>query len=180
MSRFAWTVLGLSVLGLCVLLTSGCGSDTETPEGLKIVLSHGNNSRPYMPWPESVANQVAGALESVGFEVEVRQEEWSSYLKMVKNGEHQMALLGWSADYPDADNFLYVLLDKSNAVVGSANNISFYTSEEVHTRLEMYASRLAQVAAMFLSERVPITALARRGNAYAQNCQVCPPSVTAK
>ncbi len=43
-----------------------------------------------------------------------------------------MALLGWMADIDDADNFLYVLLDKENARPGSANNISFYTDEAVH------------------------------------------------
>lgn len=102
---------------------------------LHVVLSHGNNSRPYMPLPEEVAKQIAGDLEEAGFAVEIRKEEWPNYLKMVQNGRHQMGLLGWSADYADADNFLFVLLDKSNARLGSANNISFYTSEEVHERL---------------------------------------------
>jgi ABC-type transport system substrate-binding protein len=100
-----------------------------------VSLSYGNNSRPYMPLPEEVAKQVAGDLEEAGFAVDPRKEEWANYLKMVQNGEHQMALLGWSADYADADNFLYVLLDKNNARMGSANNISFYMSEEVHQRL---------------------------------------------
>ena len=128
-------------IALC-LVACGGGRDRrgefKSPEPdprLKVVLSHGNNSRPYMPWPEDVAKQVAAALERVGFIVEVRKEEWSSYLQLVQRGEHQMALLGWSADVPDADNFLYVLLDKDNARVGSANNISFYTSEVVHELL---------------------------------------------
>lgn len=102
---------------------------------LEVVLNHGNNSRPYMPLPEEVAKQVAGDLEEAGFVVEIRKEEWPNYLKMVQNGEHQMGLLGWSADVADADNFLYVLLDKTNARLGSANNISFYTSDEVHDLL---------------------------------------------
>lgn len=132
------------VAGLALLLAA-CGRDDADRSGEggtggtrplpRIVLSHGNNSRPYMPWPEDVAKIVAGGLERIGFEVEVRKEEWSSYLAMVQNGNHQMALLGWSADVPDADNFLHVLLDKDNARVGSANNISFYQSEDVHRLL---------------------------------------------
>ena len=130
--------LGLVTLLALALPLVGCGEDGGSSGGgkhLKVVLQHGNNSRPYMPWPVDVAKQVAASLEEIGFEVEVRPEEWSSYLEAVQNGRHQMALLGWSADVPDADNFLYVLLDKDNARLGSANNISFYTSEEVHELL---------------------------------------------
>ena len=120
---------------LAILALVGCAGDDGTGSGgkpLKVVLSYGNNSRPYMPNPSSVATQVAIALRSIGIEVTLQKEEWASYLNLVKNGEHQMALLGWSADYPDADNFLYVLLDKDNARPGSANNISFYRDDEVH------------------------------------------------
>lgn len=129
------------VLGLVLLLSlTGCGDDAGESSGgggagkplPKIVLSYGNNSRPYMPSPSSVATQIALFLRDIGFDVQLQKEEWASYLSMVKNGEHEMALLGWSADYPDADNFLYVLLDKDNARPGSANNISFYRDEQVH------------------------------------------------
>ncbi len=133
------TIVLFSVL--CLLATAGCGGDDGGGSGeLKplppILLSYGNNSRPYMPSPGSVAQQVKLMLESIGFEVQLEKQEWASYLNQVKNGKHQMALLGWSADYPDADNFLYVLLDKDNARVGSANNISFYRDEQVHAWLK--------------------------------------------
>jgi len=36
--------------------------------------------------------------------------EWGEYLKRTKNGEHMSALLGWTGDNGDPDNFLYVLL----------------------------------------------------------------------
>ncbi len=118
---------------------AACGDESGAPTAggkhLSVVLHHGNNSRPYMPWPGDVARQVAASLEEVGFEVEIRQEEWASYLERVQNGRHEMALLGWSADVPDADDFLYVLLGKDNARIGSANNISFYTSDEVNDLL---------------------------------------------
>ncbi len=128
-------LLLMLALGGCGGDEKGGGSDVDV-SGLKplpkITLSYGNNSRPYMPSPGDVAQQIKLMLQSLGFEVELAKQEWASYLNEVKNGKHQMALLGWSADYPDADNFLYVLLDKDNARVGSANNISFYRDEEVH------------------------------------------------
>ena len=56
-------------------------------------------------------------------------------MEATKNGHHEMCLLGWMADIFDPDNFLYVLLDKDNAVPGVANNTSFYKGERVHQRL---------------------------------------------
>jgi ABC-type transport system substrate-binding protein len=47
-----------------------------------------------------------------------------------------MCLLGWSADYGDIDNFLYVLLSKWAATKGNANNVSFYTDEETSRLLD--------------------------------------------
>jgi len=131
------SVSWMFVLVLLVLLVlSGCGDGRDVPEGLKVVLTHGNNSRPYLPWPAEVAKQVAGDLEDVGFEVEIDMQPWSSYIPYVENGRHQAAILGWSADVPDTDNFLSALLHEDSAEIGSANNISFYRSKEVSDRLD--------------------------------------------
>jgi peptide/nickel transport system substrate-binding protein len=85
-----------------------------------------------MPRPHVVAAQVREDLAEIGIEVTLRKEEWNPLLDQLSNGEHEMALIGWSADVPDADNFLYVLLDKDAATKGSANNYSFYRSEAFH------------------------------------------------
>lgn len=126
----------LSILSLVVLLGfSGCGLDDD--EGpLHVVLSHGNNSRPYLPWPDEVAKQVAGDLEDVGFTVEIRKEPWDAALNTMKNGRHQLGILGWSPDVADPDNFLTALLHKDTAIEGAANNISFYRSDEVSDLLD--------------------------------------------
>jgi peptide/nickel transport system substrate-binding protein len=99
---------------------------------LKVTLSFPSNPRPYMPRPQTVASQVREDLAEAGIDVTLRKEEWNPLLDQLQNGEHQMALIGWSADVADADNFLYVLLDKDAATKGSANNYSFYRSEAFH------------------------------------------------
>ena len=45
-----------------------------------------------------------------------------------------MALLGWTGDNGDPDNFLFVLLDKT-AAEKPAQNIAFYRSDELHELL---------------------------------------------
>jgi ABC-type transport system substrate-binding protein len=123
----------LALLPLLCLLAA-CGDDK--PDPWRVVLSYGDQPRPYMPQPEEVAKQIASDLEEVGFTVELRKEAWSQFLDRTHNGQHQMALMGWSADVADADNFLYILLDKTTARKGTASNISFYTDETVHGLLE--------------------------------------------
>ncbi len=135
------------------LVLAACGAD---PVKLEVVLSYGAVSRPYMPNMEEVAKQIAGDLEEAGITVDLKKQEWGPYLQRVRNGEHQLALLGWSADIPDVDNFLYVLLDKTQARLGDANNISFYTDETVHALLE---------EARYTYDPAPREALYRRAQA---------------
>src|SRR5690349_23725685 len=108
----------LALLPLLCLLAA-CGDDAPDPRHL--VLSYGDQPRPYMPQPEEVAKQIASDLEDVGFTVELRKEAWTQFLDRTQDGQHQMALMGWSADVADADNFLYVLLDKTTARKGTAS-----------------------------------------------------------
>ncbi len=87
--------------------------------------------RPYMPQPQKIAEVIQSDLEKVGVRAKIVSWEWGTYLAKVSNGEHPMALLGWTGDNGDPDNFLYVLLDK-NAAVKPAQNIAFYRSDELH------------------------------------------------
>jgi ABC-type transport system substrate-binding protein len=87
--------------------------------------------RPYMPDGRKVAEAIQGDLAKVGITVKIVSYEWGTYLDKTQQGEHDMALLGWTGDIGDPDNFLYVLLDKDNAVK-PAQNISFYKSEKLH------------------------------------------------
>ena len=87
--------------------------------------------RPYMPQPEKIAQAVQADLEQIGVRARIVNWEWGTYLDKVFDGQHPMALLGWTGDNGDPDNFLYVLLDKT-AAVKPAQNIAFYKSDELH------------------------------------------------
>jgi peptide/nickel transport system substrate-binding protein len=87
--------------------------------------------RPYMPQPLKIAQAIQADLKAVGVLAEIVSFEWGTYLDKVSRGQHDMALLGWTGDNADPDNFLYVLLDKS-ATAHPANNIAFYRSDDLH------------------------------------------------
>ena len=87
--------------------------------------------RPYMPQPGKIAQALQSDLSKVGIRGKIVQWEWGTYLDKVFAGEHSMALLGWTGDNGDPDNFLFVLLDKT-AAEKPAQNIAFYRSDELH------------------------------------------------
>jgi peptide/nickel transport system substrate-binding protein len=87
--------------------------------------------RPYMPQPNKIAQALQSDLGEVGIRCKIVQWEWGTYLDKVFAGEHSLALLGWTGDNGDPDNFLYVLLDKT-AAEKPAQNIAFYRSDELH------------------------------------------------
>ena len=84
-----------------------------------------------MPQPDKIAQAIQADLEKIGVRAKIVQWEWGTYLDKVSQGEHTMALLGWTGDNGDPDNFLYVLLDKT-AAEKPAGNIAFYRSEQLH------------------------------------------------
>ncbi|MFZ5824158.1 MAG: ABC transporter substrate-binding protein [Bacillota bacterium] len=91
--------------------------------------------RPYMPQPQKIAVALQGYLRDVGIDAKIVTYDWGTYLDKTGMGEHTMALLGWTGDNGDPDNFLYVLLDKDNAKGPDAGNIAFYKSDAVHELL---------------------------------------------
>jgi peptide/nickel transport system substrate-binding protein len=110
-------------------------ADAGFPSGFDTVLWCMNNPRAYMPLPTQVATQIQQDLQRVGIRATLNVVEWNQYLVDTREGKHDMCLLGWMSDYPDIDDFLYILLDKDNARPGSASNVSFYKGEKVHELL---------------------------------------------
>jgi peptide/nickel transport system substrate-binding protein len=112
-------------------------------------------SRPYMPQPDRIAQAIQADLAAVGVRARIVQWEWGTYLDKLANGEHPMALLGWTGDNGDPDNFLYVLLDLAAAEKPAAN-IAFYRSEEVHQLLSEARRQPDQAARAELYRRAQV------------------------
>lgn len=92
-------------------------------------------SRPYFPDGRTVAVIAQANLAEVGIEAEIVSYDWGTYLDRTDSGEHQMALLGWTGDNGDPDNFLYVLLSSAAAEV-PAGNIAFWRNDEFDALIE--------------------------------------------
>jgi peptide/nickel transport system substrate-binding protein len=99
------------------------------PKGFKTKLWAMPVSRPYNPNGRRMAEIMQAQLKAVGITAEIVSYEWGTYLDKTDHGEHDMALLGWTGDNGDPDNFLWVLLSAPAAEV-PAGNIAFWKNDE--------------------------------------------------
>jgi peptide/nickel transport system substrate-binding protein/oligopeptide transport system substrate-binding protein len=72
-----------------------------------------------------VAEAIQAYLREAGIRVTLVQREAAAMRAAARNGETDLVLKDWYADYPDAENFLYPLLHGDNAGQNGAN-VSFY------------------------------------------------------
>ena len=105
------------------------------PNGFETTLWALPVPRPYIPDGRALAEVIQSDLRKVGIKTKIVTYDWGTYLEKTKNGEHDMAMLGWSADLGDPDNFFYFLLSKSSAEK-PAGNIAFYRSDAMQNVLE--------------------------------------------
>lgn len=61
-------------------------------------------------------------LEDIGVKIEIIVNTFPAYLKKESNGHLQFFMGGWNADYPDAENFLFLLSSKNVAPGPNASN----------------------------------------------------------
>ncbi|WP_078408442.1 ABC transporter substrate-binding protein [Priestia abyssalis] len=99
------------------------------PDGFEMELWAMPVPRPYMPDGQKVAEALQANFAKIGVKAKIVTYEWATYLDKARAGEADSFLLGWTGDNGDADNFLYVLLDKDS--IGS-NNYTYYQNDEVH------------------------------------------------
>jgi peptide/nickel transport system substrate-binding protein/oligopeptide transport system substrate-binding protein len=90
-------------------------------EGLEITLSCNSGGA-----HEAIMTMVQADLEALGITVKTEFTEWAAYLEKLQADEYQIGRMGWIADYPIFDNFMYSVFQSQ-----SANNYSNYNNPEV-------------------------------------------------
>jgi len=113
-------------------LAKACLAAAGYPDGFDTELWYMPIPRDYFPQPKLIAQAIQIQLAEVGIRAKLVTYDWATYLEKTEAGEHPMCMLGWMGDNGDPDNFIYVLLDKDAATVGSAGNVAFYKSDALH------------------------------------------------
>ena len=73
-----------------------------------------------------IAEAIQGYLAVAGIRARIVQRESAAAREASRNGQADMILKDWYADYPDAENFLYPLLHSANKGIGG--NVSFFSN----------------------------------------------------
>ncbi|MCU5775584.1 ABC transporter substrate-binding protein [Erwiniaceae bacterium BAC15a-03b] len=89
------------------------------PAGTTIDLWAMPVQRPYNPNARRMAEMIQSDWAQVGIKANIVSFEWGEYLKRVRNGEHQAALMGWTTATGDPDNFFGPLFSCTSAAGGS-------------------------------------------------------------
>lgn len=113
-------------------------AEVPIPSG-PVELWHMTYARPYAQEPHRVAEFIKESLRKIGLEVRLQGFDINAYSSKIREKDHPMYLMGWSADYADPDNFLYTLLHKSAS--GETNN-AFFEHEEFSTLVAQAQSEL--------------------------------------
>tara|TARA_R110002110_G_scaffold92420_2_gene241232 strand:+ start:15447 stop:17618 length:2172 start_codon:yes stop_codon:yes gene_type:complete len=103
------------------------GRDARTGEPLKIFIDVQSQaiSNTHMNW-------IDRAFARIGVQVEYRPADWNRTREKLLTGNTQIFSHGWLADYPDPENFLFLLFGPESPLIckcDGANNAN-YASEE--------------------------------------------------
>lgn len=79
---------------------------------------------------EEIMQLVQADLGALGIPVDIQTQEWAAYLKELQAGNYQIGRLGWVADYPIMENFLYPLFYTDNG-----DNRSQYSNPEIDKKI---------------------------------------------
>lgn len=149
------------------------------PDGFSMDLWAMPVQRAYNPDAITMAKLIQADLQRIGIRVNIISNyEWSTFLRKIRDGEHQSVLLGWSADHPDPDNFFSPLLSCASSQTGS--NRTFWCDQEfdnliqdalkttnIATRKALYSKALQRI-----NEQAPLIPIAHSKRFQARNKKV--------
>ena len=103
------------------------GRDANT--GKPLVINY-DFYAPATPERKPEIDWVVKQFAKLGIQLEVRATDNNQFQDKVRKGKHQVFWLGWNADYPDAENFLFLFYGPNAKSVSDGENTSNYMNPE--------------------------------------------------
>ena len=75
-------------------------------------------------------------FEKIDLQLEIRTTDWNRFQEKIRKGATQIFRLGWNADYPDPENFLFLLYGPQSRAKHQGENAANYSSREYDALFE--------------------------------------------
>jgi ABC-type transport system substrate-binding protein len=108
------------------------GRDAKTGEPLVIYLdttATGVGAKARMDWLQK-------QFSKINVQLVVRNTDYNRFQEKIRKGAAQLFYFGWNADYPDPENFLFLLYGKQAAVKHDGSNAANYSNPEYDALFE--------------------------------------------
>ena len=91
-----------------LMVEAGYPSGRDAKSGKPLVLNYDYYAQP-TPENKAEIDWVVRQFAKIDIQLEVRATDNNQFQDKVRKGKYQVFWLGWNADYPDAENFLFLL-----------------------------------------------------------------------
>ena len=122
-----------------LLAEAGYPGGRDAATGKPLVLNY-DFQRAVTPEFKSENDWMTKQFNKLGIQLEVRATDFNQYQDKTLKGKHQIYWAGWLADYPDTENFMFLLYGPNAKSKANGENISNYENAEfdvLYRKLQM-------------------------------------------
>ncbi|MBX3620303.1 MAG: ABC transporter substrate-binding protein [Rhizobacter sp.] len=112
-----------------LMVEAGYPNGRDVKTGAPLVLNY-DFYAPATPERKPEIDWVVKQFRKVDIQLEVRATDNNQFQDKVRKGKHQVFWSGWNADYPDAENFLFLFYGPNAKSVSDGENTANYQNPE--------------------------------------------------
>ncbi len=112
-----------------LLAEAGYPEGRDAQSGKPLVLNY-DYQRTVTPEKKAENDWMVKQFAKLGLQLEIRATDFNQYQDKTLKGKHQIYWAGWLADYPDAENFMFLLYGPNSKSKNQGENISNYDNPE--------------------------------------------------
>jgi ABC-type transport system substrate-binding protein len=112
-----------------LMVEAGYPDGRDLGSGRPLLLNYDVSSAP-SPESRSQIDWMVKQFAKIDVQLEVRASDNNQFQEKVRQGKHQIYSAGWLADYPDAENFMFLLYGPNAKSTSDGENTSNYADDE--------------------------------------------------
>lgn len=112
-----------------LMVEAGYPGGRDAKSGRPLVINYDFYAPP-TPERKPEIDWVVKQFAKLGIQLEVRATDNNQFQDKVRKGKHQVFWSGWNADYPDAENFLFLFYGPNAKSVSDGENTANYQNPE--------------------------------------------------